>query len=78
MYFEWWVGVPLYEVVILIRKKIWLRGISCSTNCRFWIKWICLHVEHLMWIGLYMWLNRTRNDTSANRCNWLVNVCVIK
>ena len=34
-----------------------------------------LHVEHLLLIGLCMWLNKTRNDTSGNRCDLLVNVC---
>ena len=56
-------------------KKIWLRDISRGTNSSFWIKWVGLHVEHLLLIGLCMWLNKTRNDTSANRCDLLVNMC---
>ena len=62
-------------IVILMWKIVWLRGISRGTNSSFWIKWVGLPVEHLLLIGLCMWLNKTRNDTSGNRCDLLVNVC---
>ena len=50
-----------------------------SPNSSFWIKWVGLHVEHLLLIGLCMWLNKTRNEpVQIGVTCWLTCVVLTK
>ena len=69
MYFEWLVDVEFVNSV--------MKRYSLVQNCNFDVE-NNMAVGYLLLIGLCMWLNKTRNDTSANGCDLCAFACAVK